>query len=314
MAEREGQDIPELIGKKDLKALKAEGKVVDDRTETAEIVCANLRDALSQKAAMAVCCDGPPGSGKSGLADKIKDKVVGEGILPEEDIFRLDLDLFLGTERGTPARESLTDNAISFWGGYIQYEEGKRVLREAIDLVGRGKEGEIHIPRAYSRESGGKFSPHKLTPKPSTRLFLIDGVGAIGNLAEPNSLPSWLRPYSVMTHVRGKEGVFQATLRDMLNGRDGITFEELYEIRRAEYGYLVPMLSGSVERADRIYRRFPKRKDFRNGLVKKDIEIRSGHTKAIRTVQEVLANVEPDFLESIFPGEMPKEFRKGKQK
>ncbi len=313
----ENGGIPELIPERDLRALRAlkpYGKIVDGRPAMADIVCKELRDTLGQRASMAVFLDGAPGTGKSGLGDKIKAKAVQEGLLQEGNIFTLDVDLFLGTERDTPERAGLTATSMSFWRKYIRYEEAKRVLGEAIDIVGSEEGGEIEIPKAYVRNNGGKFTRHTLTLRPHTRLLIVDGVGSVGNLLKPELLPPWLRPYSVMMHASVKEGLFHATLRDMLNGRDGTNFEQLYQRRLEEYRYIIPELSRSIPLANKICSRFPKSKDFADSVRKKDNDIKTGQIETRLTMQQVLASIEPDFLRSIFPGEIPKEVLSGKNK
>ncbi len=310
----ESGGIPELVPQRDLNALKSWGKLVDGRTAMTDIVCQELRDTLAQRASMLVALDGAPGTGKSGLGDKIKAKVIEEGLLQEDNIFTLDADLFLGTERGTPERAGLTATSMSFWRNYIRYDEAKSALGKAVDMVGREEGGEIEIPRAYVRNNGGKFTPHNLVLRPNTRLLIIDGVGSIGNLLKPDLLPPWLRPYSVMMHTSSKEGLFHATLRDMLNGRDGTNFQQLYQRRREEYEYIVPALSRSISQANKICRRFPRSKDFVDSVRKKDSEIKTGQVTTRLTMQQVLASIEPDLLRSIFPGEIPKEVLSGKNR
>ena len=69
-------------------------RVVDGRSEMAAIECGKLRETIRRGARRLVFVDGPPGTGKSGMTDRIADKAVNDGILPRENVLRLPLDCF----------------------------------------------------------------------------------------------------------------------------------------------------------------------------------------------------------------------------
>lgn len=270
-----------------------------------EIVCGRLRDTISRGARMAVFIDGPPGTGKTGQGDRIEAKVLEEGILTKDAILRLPLDLCLGTERESEQREHLRSNAVTFWRDFMDYREVRRIFAEALAAIESENEQNIHIPRAYKRELDGRHAEHNITVNPDTSLLLVEGVRSISELFWTNGLPQWLDTMTIMMHTTAREALVRATLRDMLNGRNGITFEQLFRERVKEYGYIGTSLRSSIARTDMICRRFPKRRDFIDSLVRKDEEVSSGKAKTRFTVKQVLGNIEPELLAELFPEGLP---------
>ncbi len=294
-----------------LQQLRREGKVVDGRPDMVEKVCAMLRETIAEKARMLVCLDGPPGVGKTGAGDRIEAKTIRNGILPANTILRIPLDLCLKTERDTPARAHLRDNPVTFWRDFMDYDEVRRIFAEALGLIEGEQKGRIHIPRAYSREIGGKHTEKDIEVNPDTALILVEGVRSIGEILGPDRLPQWLRPMAIMMHATAREAITRAALRDKMNGRDGISFEDLFRERVREYRYISTSLRQSVARADFHCLRFPKKGDFMRSLVRKNEEVQNGQKVTKYTVKQVLGSIDPDFLKELFPEGLPEILRIG---
>lgn len=277
----------------------------------AEIVCDRLRETIGRGARMVVFIDGPPGTGKSGEADRIETRALEEGILTKDAVLRLPLDLCLGTERDSEQRRHLRENAVTFWRDFMDYKEVKRIFNEVLAAIESQKEQSIHIPKAYKREIGGKHTEFDLPVNPDAALLLVEGVRSIPELFVPDGLPQWLDTTTIMMHTTAREALIRATLRDMLNGRNGTTFAELLRERVREYGYIGTSLRSSIARADFICRRFPKRKDFIDSLVRKDQEVSSGQAGTRFTVKQVLGSIEPELLAELFPEGLPDVLRIG---
>ena len=271
----------------------------------AAIECGKLRETIRRGARRLVFVDGPPGTGKSGMTDRIADKAVNDGILPRENVLRLPLDLCLKTERHSDERAHLRDNAVTFWRDFMDYKEAKRIFEEAIRLIESGQEGKIHIPKAYSREIDGKHTEKYIKVNPDSALILVEGVRAIAEIFGPDGLPQWLDTSTIMMHTTAREALIRATLRDMLNGRDGMTFAQLLRERIREYGYISTSLRSSIARADAICRRFSRKGDFIRSLERKDTEVRNGQKKTRFTVKQVLGSIEPELLAELFPDGLP---------
>lgn len=301
----------DLITPPILHQLTQAGKVVDGRPNMAEVVCDKLRDTIGRGARMVVFIDGPPGTGKTGQGDRIEAKVVEEGIVTKDAVLRLPLDLCLKTERGSDERTHLRDNAVNFWRDFMDYREVKRIFAEALAAIESEEKQKIHIPRAYKRTLDGKHAEHDISVNPDTALLLVEGVRSIPELFGPDGLPQWLDTMAIMMHTTAREALIRATLRDMLNGRNGTTFAELLRERIREYGYIGTSLRSSIARADFICKRFPKRRDFMDSLVRKDEEVSSGKAKTRFTVKQVLGGIEPDLLAELFPEGLPDVLRIG---
>lgn len=308
---------PELIPERVISALKFGGKMVEGRNEMSQIVCQKLIEAIRRKMTMVVFVDGLPGSGKSGITERIVSKVEKEGILPPEHIFTLPLDLFLGTERTSQAREKLTQSGpVFFHQNYMRYAEAMAVLDEMIQRISDGKNGNIVLPKAYLREgeNRGKFGEYTLKAEKGTRLILVEGAGSIHNIAAPYTPPLGLQKYSILMHAANKESLFRATLRDMLDGRNGMTFEQVYMKRQAEYQHLVPRLAPAVRESNMICMRFPKKNDFVKSLAKMEEELAAEPANDFgvkRSIRRILASVDTTFFEAVFPGSIPEKLISG---
>ncbi|MCX6733352.1 MAG: hypothetical protein NTX63_00905 [Candidatus Peregrinibacteria bacterium] len=308
---------PELIPGRIVSALKHGGKVVEGRSAISQIVCQKLSEAIRRKLIMVVYIDGLPGSGKSGVTERIADKVTKEGVIDPERIFKLPLDLFLGTERASHEREKLTQSGPEFFQRhYLRYEEAAAVLDEMVDRITNGDSGNILLPKAYLRdgENRGKFGEYTLRAEKGTRLILVEGAGSIHNIATPRASSDECQTYSVLMHATNEESLFRATLRDMLDGRNGMTFEQVYMRRQAEYQHLIPRLMHSIRESDVICERFPKKNDFAKSLVRREEELaaepENGYVPK-RSIRRIIAAVDPTFLKAIFPGSIPEKLISG---
>lgn len=308
---------PELIPERVVSILKHGGKVVEGRNAASQMVCQRLSEAMRRQMILVAHVDGLPGSGKSGTTERIVEKVTKEAIIDPEHIFVLSLDLFLGTERTSEAREKLTQCGPGFFQRhYLRYEEAAAVLDQMVDRITNGDSGNILLPKAYLRdgENRGKFGEYTLRAKKGTRLILVEGAGSIHNIATPRAPSNECQTYSVLMHAANKESLFKATLRDMLDGRNGMTFEQVYMRRQAEYQHLIPRLMSSIRESDVICERFPKKNDFAKSLIKKEEELAAkpengnGPKKSIR---RILASIDPAFLKAIFPGSIPEKLISG---
>jgi len=302
---------PELVSDRIMSVLTHSGKVVEGRTAMSQIACEKVSEAVRKKTMLILYVDGLPGTGKSGMTERITEKVVGSGILTPDHIFKLSLDLFIGTERASPERAQLTGSGPEYFNQhYLRYGEATTALDAAIDRITSGDDGEIVLPRAYLRdgENRGRFGEYALRVEKGTQLILVEGAGSIHNIATPRTASDTCQAYTILMHAKNKESLFRATLRDMLYGRFGMTFEQLYMKRQAEYQHLVPRLMPSIGRANVICERFPKKNDFSKSLTKKEEELKSEPLNEFgltRSIRRILAAVDPTFLKAVFPGSIP---------
>lgn len=329
---RTGSNIPgiyeekgaELIPKRVLKAFRESGKLIDGRGA----MCAELKSKLVQvltkqqdetrQKVMVVFFDGFPGSGKSSMSLKFQEEVMADGILPQGTITRFPLDLFLGTARKSAERKTLTNSPGIFEAKFIRYEKAREILQRMLAQIEGHEEGSIQIDEAYLRggDHSGTFGSHQLPVNRDTRLVIVEGVGSINYLAGPDGFAPQVQPYTVFMHMRKEESLFRATLRDVLNGRDGLTFEQIHDWRTREYELHTPRLLPSVQGATKICKRFKSKDDFMDNLAKKEAEIlaaneavrRAGVGTVRMTIAQALAQVDPNFLRKVFPGTLPKDF------
>lgn len=309
----------ELIPGKVLKAFRDSGKLIDGRGAMCSTLKSELVQTLTRQKVLLVFFDGVPGSGKSGVSQKFHGEVTADGILPQEAIATLPLDLFLGTERESLERKTLTASPAVFEERFMRYEKARAALLGIMAHIEERQEGSIYVDEAYLRggEHSGTFGSHKIEVNRDTRLVIVEGVGSINYLAGPDGFAPRVEPYTIFMHMKKGESIFRATLRDVLNGRDGLTFEQIYAWRTREYALHAPRLLPSVQGATKICNRFRSKDDFMQNLAKKEAEIISANEAARRTgvgttrmtIAQVLARIDPNMLKDIFPGTPPKNFR-----
>ncbi len=307
----------ELIPKPVLREFQKMGKLVEGRKDMVGLIIDNLRQSMQNGHVMTLFLDGLPGSGKSGMEEKVRKIVVNEGVLPEDQVVTFPLDLFIGTEQGSNERARMTQTPDLFGRHYMRYTEARERLQEVFARMKKPEEGSIQIPRAYLRDEphNGKFGNFTLNVSPDTKLVIVEGTGSIDNLAGPDGFPAWVDPYLVFMHMTKKQSLFRATLRDIRRGKGGASFEDIYQKRDREYQYLTSRLLPSVRLADKVCVRFPKKDDFRRRLAVTEQEIEAKNAanpdpdQTQKTTRQILSAVDPAFLRNIFPGELPQDYR-----
>lgn len=283
----------------------AEGqRVIDGRRDAVAVLCKLVKKQLSRGRGVVGYIDGLPGSGKTGLAERIYARAIRKDILEPREIAEIPLDHFIGTERGSPQRARLNDNPDSFAANYIRYGVARTVVGNALELMSNRRPGEIHVPQAYDRAAGGVFVPHDFEIPETTKFLIVEGTGVISNLAGLNGIPKGIVPISVFVKAGVKEALFRGTLRDILNGRGNTTFEQIYLARLREYEHLVPWARVSIRQATHVCLRYPEEDSFTTSLQKMQTEIDAGKRDVRMSVNDVLADLDPEFLRVIFPGEV----------
>ncbi|MBI4231923.1 hypothetical protein HY605_01710 [Candidatus Peregrinibacteria bacterium] len=279
------------------------------RPDTVEALLSRLRETSADGRTMLVFDDGLPGSGKTGMARKLIERSEEEGLATRDQVAELPLDFFIGTERGSQERARLTDDPDFFQSNYVRYGLVREALAAALEAVTKRRRTEIHLDRAYDRDNGGSFKPHSFEVPADTKLLIVEGAGAISQVAAYDGVPQSVVPISVWIGTSIREGLFRGTLRDTLAGRGARSFEDIYMSRVKEYRHLVPWARDAVRRATHICLRYPEDESFAQSLVKLDKRIANGRRDSNTSVREVLAGLDPEFLRLIFPGKVPKKLR-----
>ncbi len=279
--------------------------VFEGRGEVAEDLCRELRAQVRKGRSMVLFIDGLPGSGKSGMSRRIISRVQEEEILEPEQIAEIPLDLFIGTERGSEERAHLTDSRETFAANYMRYNDARTAVAGVLGMMAEKKSGEINFPRTYDRTQGGIFAPHDFSVNDDTRLLVVEGTGAINNVAGYNGIPRGIHPASAWISTGVRQGLLGGTLRDVSDGRANPDFREIYFKRMQEYAYLVPSVRESVRRASKICLRYPKRDSFDLRLLRLQSDVDEGRADTRMSVARNLADLDPEFLRAIYPGNIP---------
>jgi|GEM_PF-2373055 hypothetical protein len=287
-------DVPEAS---DLARFEREGKITDGRKAAAARVYEVLKDILhsgsAQKRYLAVFLDGLPGSGKSGMSEKLRNGVQDENLLGDDQVAILPLDWFIGTESGSAQRQALTRDAQTFDAGYLRYDLARNVTRTVLELMGSKKSCNIPIQNKYCRDLGGKFQDGEFVLGEDVRLLIIEGVGAINRVAGPNGFPPQVDRHTIFMYGQNRQSLFRATLRDMRR-KPGSTFEQEYMKRAGEYRYLLPQLRFTPRSADQVCRRYKDDAEYLRRLQESDADDNS-------SVSRVISMVHSDFLRRVVP-------------
>ena len=279
--------------------------VVEGRGELAEDVCKELRTQVRKGRSMVLFIDGLPGSGKSGGARRIISRVQEEQILEAHQIAEVPLDLFIGTERGSEGRAHLTDSRETFSANYMRYGDARTAVAGVLGMMADKRSGTINFPRTYDRTQGGIFAPHDFTVSDDTKLLIVEGTGAINNVAGYNGIPRGIYPASAWISTGVRQGLLGGTLRDVSDGRANPDFRKIYFERMQEYAYLVPSVRESVKRASTTCLRYPKRDSFESRLLRLQNDVDEGRADTRMSLVKNLAGLDPEFLRAIYPGNIP---------
>lgn len=284
--------LPDVPQTDELRDPPIRDKIIAGRGAVAEKIYALLEHALGARTyrrSLAVFLDGLPGSGKSGMGEKIREGAVSANILSPDQIAVLSLDRFVGTQSGSPERTQLTSNAAFFDCHYIRYGQAREVTVRALDAIAHAKPHRIPIENEYRRDLGGKFADGAFELKPDVRLLLVEGVGAIDRVAGPNGFPPEIDRHTVFMYGRNKQSLFRAALRDVRR-KPGVTFEGAYAERVREYVYLLRQLRYTPRHADQICQRYKSDKEYLRRLHESDKE-------GSPSVANIISHVHGEFLQ-----------------
>jgi uridine kinase len=190
--------------------------------------------------------DGLPGSGKSTLTAVFHDLAAKIGVT----LYIIPVDNFIQTDRDSPQRIELTKtkDLEIFWRLYYSQSAVSAVL-ENIKRQ-NGNSFELNLPKMYSRKTG-KTGPGSLSVPVGRKIILLEGVNSTKFIHELQQ-ESGAEGLKVLIYAMPETALKRAVQRDTNNNRRST--EEAYEMRKAEYRHLVPVINGENSRkADMIY-------------------------------------------------------------
>jgi len=188
--------------------------------------------------------DGLPGSGKSSLISVFHDLADKTGIT----LYVIPIDNFIQTDRGSPLRKEMTNDPELFWRLYYSQSAIIAVLENIKKH--NGNSFELNLPKMYSRKTG-KTGPGSISVPVGRKIILLEGVNSTKFIHDLQQ-ESGAEGLKVLIYAMPETALKRAVQRDTKNNRRST--EEAYEMRKAEYRHLVPVINGENSRkADMIY-------------------------------------------------------------
>lgn len=273
--------IPPLVTKEVKRKFRDDGVMIDGQERMVRQIIRELAQTEERKR-LVVFITGMPGSGKSRLAKATRTRIVKSEILGPDQVKVISLDSFIGTERGTPERSALkTGDARYFGQHYIRYAYAREKIQEVLEKMNEGKGGTIQVAKEYYRnpddpERDGRFIDNIWEISPRTRLLLVEGSGANGEISPIVQEFENIALMRISTHVKIFQSLMNATVRDMCRSKEAVNGTSVLEHRIGEYRHLVNMLQPCVAASDMLYRRFPTDDAFVDTI---DRKVRKGLTQ-----------------------------------
>lgn len=184
--------------------------------------------------------DGLSGSGKTACVEMLQN--LAEQISGEIHFVMVPVDMFLATDRGSPARASMTKfDSSHYWRTIYRRDILKHIIVEAAELGER--EGTIAVPQRYNRASGQVESGNFVIELPAgKKLLAVEGIDAISILAEanPNGNSEIL---NILKHARPEEAMKRVISRGVPRGSG--SEEHLRQQYSGEYRFQIPRINKS---------------------------------------------------------------------
>lgn len=303
---KELQDYPPLISPDRVRLFDAQGRVVTGRNTMTQVFRGRLTGAVHDDPFVSVV-DGPPGSGKSGMEEKLRTCVQASTNGDHKVPMCYEIDSSIGSPRG-PKRDALKDcDSAYFEKNLFRYPLAEETAHKIWRLVKRGDSGKVPVKNGYDRTNGVLVSRLIIDVPEDVDVLIIEGAGSLrvaDALQQKAGIPE-NQMYRILMSAPYLQSLFNAILRDLIREKpeNSRTFLQRFFMRTGEYQHLVPMLREHAKYADVICKTFSGQEHFERRMVTK---LGDAPEDIRRIVRAKLAHPENrPILEAVFPKGIP---------